>query len=91
MDRVNLSAIRLSTLNSLVVTHTFLRNLEEVLINTLEAFDISAQRVEGKTGVWVDNEKIASIGIGVKRWISWHGFALNVNVDLNYLFTNQPM
>lgn len=62
---------------------SFLRKLEEVLIDTLKVFNISGHRVEGKTGVWVDNDKIASIGIGVKRWISWHGFALNVDVDLD--------
>ncbi len=62
--------------------HRFLRMLEEVLIEALAAFGIAGERVVGKTGVWVRGEKIASIGIAVRRWISWHGFSLNVGVDL---------
>jgi lipoate-protein ligase B len=62
--------------------HRFLRLLEELLIDTLAAFGIRGERQQGKTGVWVAGEKIASIGIGVRRWISWHGFALNISGDL---------
>jgi lipoyl(octanoyl) transferase len=62
--------------------HLFLRLLEELLIDTLAAFGIQGERQEGKTGVWVAGAKIASIGVGVRRWISWHGFALNVSGDL---------
>jgi lipoyl(octanoyl) transferase len=62
--------------------HLFLRLLEELLIDTLAAFGIRGERQEGKTGVWVAGAKIASIGVGVRRWISWHGFALNVSGDL---------
>jgi len=63
--------------------HQFLRQLEEVLIRTLAEYGIEAGRVSGYTGVWVGNEKIAAIGIKVARWVSMHGFALNVNNDLS--------
>ena len=64
--------------------HSYLRNLEETLINTLREIGIPAQRVAQKTGVWVDDRKIASIGVRFSRWISSHGFALNVTTDLSY-------
>ena len=63
--------------------HTYLRNLENLLIDLLDDFEISASRVEGKTGVWIDNRKIASIGVGVRKWVTMHGFALNVSSDLH--------
>ncbi len=63
--------------------HNFLRNLESVLIATLADFGLQGERVQGKTGVWVAERKIASIGIAVQRWISYHGFALNINNDLS--------
>ncbi len=62
--------------------HLFLRQLEEVLIRTLHEYGVEALRSPGYTGVWVGNEKIAAIGIKVARWVSMHGFALNVNNDL---------
>jgi lipoyl(octanoyl) transferase len=62
--------------------HRYLRDLEEVLIRALAGWGIDAGRVSGATGVWVGNEKVAAIGVGVKRWITWHGFALNADVDL---------
>jgi len=62
----------------------FLRDLEEVIIRTLAEFGITAGRVEGLTGVWVDDAKVAAIGIRVSRWVTMHGFALNVNTDLSY-------
>lgn len=62
--------------------HWYLRSLEEVIIAALGEFDIEAGREEGMTGVWVRGEKIAAIGIKVSRWITMHGFALNVNTDL---------
>src|SRR5438128_4415363 len=62
--------------------HKFLRRIEQVLIRTLGAYGIAASRSEGRTGVWVGAEKIASIGIAVRRWVSYHGFALNVSPDL---------
>ena len=63
--------------------HWYLRSLEEVLILALEEFDIDGVREEGMTGVWVKGEKIAAIGVKISRWITMHGFALNVNTDLS--------
>jgi lipoyl(octanoyl) transferase len=63
--------------------HWYLRSLEEVLILALEEYGIEASREEGMTGVWVNGEKIAAIGIKVSRWVTMHGFALNVNTDLS--------
>jgi lipoyl(octanoyl) transferase len=62
--------------------HRFLRTLEQSVIRLVEAFQVSARREDGKTGVWVEDRKIASIGVGVRRWITMHGFALNVSSDL---------
>lgn len=62
--------------------HHYLRSIEEVLIRVLEQFGIKALREEGMTGVWVDSEKIAALGVKVSRWVTMHGFALNVNTDL---------
>ncbi|MFZ1976388.1 MAG: lipoyl(octanoyl) transferase LipB [Bacteroidota bacterium] len=62
--------------------HLYLRGLEETIILTLREFGILGIREEGLTGVWIDGEKIAAIGINVSRWITMHGFALNVNTDL---------
>ncbi len=61
--------------------HRYLRLLEELVIDILAAFDLHGQRVAGRTGVWTGKDKIASIGVGVRRWISWHGFALNITTD----------
>ena len=63
--------------------HRYLRAIEEILIETLRTFDIEATRRDQLTGVWVGERKIASIGVGVRRWISMHGFALNVCGDLS--------
>ncbi len=62
--------------------HRYLRDLEEVLIRTLADFGVRGARMAGATGVWVDGAKIASIGVGVRRWVSLHGFALNVTREL---------
>ena len=62
--------------------HKYLRWLEQLLIDLLAKYDIAAERRESLTGVWVDNRKIASIGVGVRHWITMHGFALNVGGDL---------
>ena len=62
--------------------HRYLRGLEEVLILLLAEYGVKGTRREGMTGVWVQNRKIASIGVGVRKWISMHGFALNVSGDL---------
>ncbi len=64
--------------------YSYLRSLEEVIIRTLEDYGIKARRINGLTGVWVGEEKIASIGIKVSHWVTMHGFALNVNTDLRY-------
>jgi lipoyl(octanoyl) transferase len=62
--------------------HRYLRSLEALLIDLLRDFGIAASGATGKTGVWVDDRKIASIGVGVRKWIAMHGFALNVSPDL---------
>lgn len=62
--------------------HKYLRGLEEALLETLAEVGIAAQRREKLTGVWVGERKIASIGVGVRRWVAMHGFALNVCGDL---------
>ena len=58
--------------------HRYLRELEEFLIGVCAEHGVAAQRREGLTGVWVADRKIASLGVGVRRWVSMHGFALNV-------------
>ena len=63
--------------------HKYLRWLEQLLIDLLAHYDIAAQRQQSLTGVWVENRKIASIGVGVRHWITMHGFALNVCGDLS--------
>ncbi|MCZ6753732.1 MAG: lipoyl(octanoyl) transferase LipB [Gemmatimonadetes bacterium] len=63
--------------------HWYLRQLEAVLIDVLATFDVPGERVDGLTGVWTQGRKIASIGIHVKQWITFHGFALNVTTDLS--------
>jgi lipoyl(octanoyl) transferase len=63
--------------------HKYLRWLEQLLIDLLARYNIAAQRRESLTGVWVENRKIASIGVGVRHWITMHGFALNVCGDLS--------
>ena len=63
--------------------HKYLRWLEQLLIDLLVRYDIAAQRRESLTGVWVENRKIASIGVGVRHWVTMHGFALNVCGDLS--------
>ncbi len=62
----------------------YMRSLEETIIKTLTHFGIEGTRKEGLTGVWVKNEKIAALGVRVSRWVTMHGFALNVNTDLSY-------
>jgi len=64
-------------------THKYLRGLEEVMIRTCSGYGLNAKRVDGFTGVWIKNRKIAAIGIKVSRWITMHGFAFNVNTDLS--------
>lgn len=64
--------------------HKYLRYLEEVIIQTCADFGVQAGRIEGLTGVWVGEKKICAMGIRCSRWVTMHGFALNVNTDLSY-------
>lgn len=63
--------------------HRYLRDLEEAVIGVLGDFGVAGTRVEGKTGVWVGRLKVCSIGVAVRRWVTWHGLALNVDNDLD--------
>ena len=62
----------------------YMRNLEEVIISTLKEFEISGDRISGMTGVWVGNQKICAMGVRLSRWVTMHGFALNVRPDMSY-------
>ncbi len=64
--------------------HAYLRCLEQVLIDTVAEFGVSAERRPGLTGIWVEDRKLAAIGVAVRRWIAYHGFALNVAPDLRH-------
>ncbi|MBK6724035.1 MAG: lipoyl(octanoyl) transferase LipB [Acidobacteria bacterium] len=64
--------------------HRYVREIEEVLIRTMADFDIDAFRIEGLTGVHTVEGKVAAIGVHLKRWVTTHGFALNVNTDLSF-------
>lgn len=61
--------------------HAHLRKIEDALINACRKFGVDADRRDGLTGVWVENRKLASIGVGVRKWISMHGFAINITPD----------
>ncbi|MCF7825719.1 MAG: lipoyl(octanoyl) transferase LipB [Candidatus Marinimicrobia bacterium] len=62
----------------------FMRNLEEVIIKTLQHFDITGERIPGMTGVWVGSQKVCAMGVRLSRWVTMHGFALNVRPDMSY-------
>ena len=62
----------------------YLRALEQLLIDTLADFGLVAQRWPGKTGVWIDGRKVAAMGVHLSRWVTTHGFALNLDTDLSY-------
>jgi lipoate-protein ligase B len=64
--------------------HRFVRSIESALIDALDGFGIAGCRIDGLTGVWVGERKIASIGVGIRKWVTYHGFALNVTTDLSY-------
>ena len=64
--------------------HRYVRDLEEVLIRTMSDFGINAFRIDGLTGVHTERGKVAAIGVHISRWVTTHGFALNVNTDLSY-------
>ena len=68
----------------------YVRDLEEVIIRTLDDFGVASGRIPGLTGVWIGDLKIAAIGVRISRWITSHGFALNVSTDLSYFDTIVP-
>ena len=67
--------------------HWYLHSIEEVIIQTLQEYDIEGKRDDINTGVWVKDKKIAAVGVSSSRWITTHGFALNINPDLNFFDT----
>jgi len=62
----------------------YMRTLEDVIIRTLETFGLEPERDEDHPGVWIDDEKICAVGVRIKRWTTYHGFALNVDPDMDY-------
>jgi lipoate-protein ligase B len=68
----------------------FVHDVEELVARALAPMGISASRIPGKRGVWVEGRKIASVGIAVEGWVTYHGFALNVNTDLSYFERFHP-
>ena len=64
--------------------HVYLRDLEAVVINALKHFGLESDRREGKTGIWLGERKICAIGVAVRSWVTYHGFALNVNPDMKH-------
>lgn len=70
--------------------HQYIRNLEQVIIRTLEGYNVKGSRNDEHVGVWVGDEKIAAIGVKVKKWVTKHGFALNANTDLSFFSLINP-
>jgi lipoate-protein ligase B len=70
--------------------HAFCRDLEEIMIRALADFGLLGRRIPGLTGVWLGEEKIGALGVRVRRWITTHGFALNVSCDLRWFDTVIP-
>ena len=70
--------------------HRYVRDLEEVLIRTAGVYEVNSTRSVGFTGVWVDRDKLAAIGVRLSRWVTSHGFALNVNTDVSYFDLIHP-
>ena len=66
------------------------QNMEEAIIRTARAFGVEGERLEGHPGIWVGGKKLASIGVAVTDWVTYHGFALNVNTDLSYFEHIRP-
>jgi len=66
------------------------RTMEEAIIRTAAEFSIKGERLEGHPGIWVQGRKLASIGVAVTDWVTYHGFALNVNTDLSYFELIRP-
>jgi len=70
--------------------HRYLRELEQWLVALLEGYGVRAHALEGRTGVWVGGHKIASVGIAVRRWVSYHGAALNVAPEMSFFLLINP-
>ncbi len=66
------------------------RSMEEAIIRTVGTYGVQGERVEGHPGIWVAGRKLASIGVAVTDWVTYHGFALNVNTDLSYFELIRP-
>ena len=64
--------------------HNYLRDLESIVIRTLAQFGLDSDRREGKTGIWLGSRKICAIGVAVRSWVTYHGFAINVNTDMRH-------
>lgn len=70
--------------------HKYMRELEEVCISFLDGYSVRAGRSEGRTGVWVDDRKIASVGIAASDWVTYHGAAINIDPDLKFFSMIHP-
>jgi lipoate-protein ligase B len=70
--------------------HKYLRDLEQVTIRALAEFGLTADTKSGLTGVWVDNSKVAAIGVALSKWITYHGIAINISTDLSYFDLINP-
>ncbi|MDP6387501.1 MAG: lipoyl(octanoyl) transferase LipB, partial [Planctomycetota bacterium] len=70
--------------------HRYLRDLERVVIGVLGEFELEGTRLPGATGVWLGDKKVASVGVALRRWVTWHGLALNVHTDLGAFRPFQP-
>lgn len=70
--------------------HWYLRQLEETIIKILAEYSVAGERMEGYTGVWVGDEKVAAIGVAIRRWVTYHGFALNVSPDMSHFQMIRP-
>ncbi len=70
--------------------HRFCRDLEEIMVRALKDFGLLGRRIEGLTGVWLKEEKVGALGVRVRRWVTTHGFALNVSCDLKWFDTVIP-
>ncbi|MFW5855875.1 MAG: lipoyl(octanoyl) transferase LipB [Bacillota bacterium] len=68
----------------------YLNNIEQSIIDLLSGYGIQSSRVDGKPGVWINDDKIAAVGIGASRWVTEHGFALNVTTDLDFFSFINP-
>ena len=70
--------------------HSYLRDLEEVAIRLLNDYGVNAERMQGRTGVWVSSKKIASVGVGASNWVTFHGMSVNINCSLKFFSMINP-